>query len=310
MFTLSLAQPLVALSVDLWQTVFAIAALAILAYHFWEGWSSGLTRKLATLSAMVIAFGVGWLGASFWGGLVATDSPFPRPLLNVVAGAAAGIVTFIVLLLLALLLTQPTKKKDGAATKLLWGIGGGAVGLCVGAIWIILAASLIRFSGTLAEAGATLHNLTQPAEETADPEGGDTDLPTYLAQALRAAEAVENVPFADLLDAFDPIPEKAHRLVEKIARITTDREALYWLSEDDAAQRLLENEVLVQALNDPQIRELARQKRFSELLTHPRIKQLTEDETILEQLNTFDFEAALDRAWERRDELPTVPEPE
>ncbi len=303
--------PLVAaLSVELWQAIFGIGALAIVVYHFWDGWSSGLTRKLFTLLALLVAITVGWFGASTWAGFVAEGSPIPRPLLNVVAGTVAGLSTFIVMLLLTLFLTEPTRKKKDAGTRLIWGLGGGLLGLLIAGVWLIILAALIRFTGTLAEAGLTLHNLSAQAEDEGPANAEDNAHPVYIDLALRAAEAIENLPLAGLLEAFDPVPDKAHRLVEKMARITTDREALYWLGQDAATKLLLENETLAQAINDPQIRELARENRFQELMTHPRIKELAEDEALLQQASSFDFEGALDRAWERRDETPTLTDAE
>ncbi|MGF1483552.1 MAG: hypothetical protein ACFBZ8_04220 [Opitutales bacterium] len=292
---------LAALSPDTWQLILGATALAILIYQLWDGWSAGLTRKFGSLLAFIIAYGVAWFGGPVVGAYLKANSPYPRPLLDLAGGAAAGIATFIILMLLVMIFLERTRKKEGIAMKAAWGVGGGVLGLLLGLLWIVLLGSLVRLSGTLAQAMATAREISVESgnEEAA------VENPRYVTEALNAAEALDNLPGASLLESLDPMPEAVHRVVAKGSRVASDPEAAYWLLQDASTQTLLEVESLQQAVDDPQVREFARDGRFRELLAHPRIVAVTEDAALRKALADFDLEQALNRAWDRRDVPPT-----
>jgi hypothetical protein len=291
---------LLALSEGGWTAVLIVGALSIAVYHFWDGWRAGLSRKLVSVVALVLAGAVGYFGRGLWGKLLEGPTALPIPLGGVIGGVMVGAIVFVVVAIAGHLLTRPTRKQGGVTRRLGWGIGGGLVGLAVAALWIVGLAAILRFGGTVGKA-------FELAREVAREEGREPgELPTVAAEAIRAREALEALPGASVLATLDPVPEELHRIVEKAVRVFRDDEAAYWFVENEASRDILNHPLVLKVANDPKLRELASEGEFALLVRHPDVKALLEDEALFESMRDYDLEAALDYALERKDVPPST----
>jgi uncharacterized membrane protein required for colicin V production len=265
-----------------WQTAAFIVAAAWLLVCVVRGWGKGLMRQLVGILAL---FAAGYLVLCYSGLL----SDFLRPHLPalVLLPAAAVIIwviSFNLIVLVGRLLFKPTKDYQSASLQLIYGIGGGMIGLGYGLlfVWCILIA---------------LKVIGQIAENQVEMQRVKNESPGVLVLNLaKLKNSVELGSGRAVLDSIDPLPRRFYRDLNQYSRVIEDPEAIQKLLEYPGFRRVLESPQVLELERDPQIAADVKKGNIVGVFTNQKVLALLNDPQIRSAFTQGDLEAALNYA--------------
>lgn len=290
-----------------------VGCVAILLFAF-LGYRRGLLRILAFFVALLVA---GLLAAPFSRfalALVEAVRFVPRTLVPLASLFAAGLAVFIALTALTgwllsrrerareaqnLPRTEPWERLCGALCGAVWG----------GALFILVLTGF-HFLGTVEQALARFSDAEMPRSETPlerpSPRPADTSAPAAPAPAESAApgialrrtygeiqKQIDASPFAAVVRTVNPAEDRIARTFADLATVTADPVLLDRFQRHPTIFRLTGRPELLQVSQDNHIRELVEERRYYELLDHPKIAALLQDKAFVAECRKVDLEAVL-----------------
>ena len=268
------------------------------------------------------AIGLAWWAAFPLGPVLAPGLrpflPLPDFVLSVLTGALAGLVVYHVVNILGRTLTRRTREREPGPGRLVWGVGGmalGAVGALVN-LWVIFIG--LRLLGSVADGhvraeerrGEGVPRTTAREVELSRPSAARRGVETTLASrpgttleaGLRGLAEVKGTLEAgvvgEVVTAVDPVPARVYATLNKLARVVSDPAALGRFRNGVFVREFGADPRLAALLDDPAVSRDLAAKDYRALLTSPRLREAANDRGLAARLKRFDLERALDEALE------------
>ena len=288
-----------------WQQWIFIAALAWLLFEMWRGWRLGLIRGVLRIIILVAA----WVAASAAAASTTTALAlfFQRPssLLPTVAAVIVGFAIYLLGAFLSGLLLKRTEHHHGLLRGIL-GIGGACCGLLFGLFFLWGGVSLIRTLGLFGEM-RLLEARHQGRSITND---------TLACNLVRLEKSLEMGPTGQFLITTDPLSTTFYDNTRKSMAVMQNPEVLRRFLQAPSAQKILQNDSMMQLLHDPEIQEELRSGSILALMHNQHVEAIFHDSKLMQQLKEFDLTSALNYALKKsppsqeREQPPeTTPEP-
>ena len=287
-----------------WVAGFWLLCGLFLLLRLWVGWQEGLARQLFTLAAIALAWWAAFtLGPTLAPGL-RPFLPLPDLVLSVLTGALVGLVVYNVVNILGRTLTRRTRELEPGPGRLVWGVGGmalGAVGALVN-LWVIFIG--LRLLGSVADGHVRAEELSRPSAGVRRHDGGgaaptpNTTLETGLRGLAEVKGTLEAGVVGEVVAAVDPVPARVYATLNKLARVFSDPAALGRFRNGVFVREFGADPRLAALLDDPAVTRDLAAKDYRALLTSPRLREAANDRGLAARLKRFDLERALDEALE------------
>jgi uncharacterized membrane protein required for colicin V production len=290
---------------SLWQLVFISVGCVLILLEVLRGWRRGVARQLARLGALIAAYFAAYFGGSLLGPWGRAFLKLPNPVLSLVVGAFLGVLVYAIVNGLGTLLFKRTSQHQSAATRLLYGVGGGVLGIFFGVFLVWIMVVTVRSLGEVAEAQvqqesgqAASTRVLHPVDRRngAVEDRGDSSLMTLLA---RMKNSLELGPVGSAVKKADVVPAQTYDTLGRVTRTLSDPENAERFLAFPGARELADNPKIVALRDDPEIMELVSEGRFFELLQNQKILDAANDATVVKSAKAFDLNAALDYALKR-----------
>lgn len=283
----------------LWEYLVLGGALLLVAWCGFRGWRLGLIRQLANLGALL----AGCVAGFFAGGWL---TPHLRPLftlpdflLTLIGGFVMGFLVFALLSVVGAILFKSTKEQKVAPVRFVYAGGGLVAGVLFGVVLVWLLLTGFRLGGGIAE--GYLIEVEQEEKRITEAKPYELDeiyaesepINPLVLQWGRARRDFENSPSGVLARRVDPVPEEVHELLHKLARVLRRPRAVDYFMEHPQSQELASDPRIQLLLENDDIQEKLVERRYFQLLRHPRIVAATNDPELREKLREFDLRTVL-----------------
>jgi hypothetical protein len=265
-----------------WQTLALVLAAVWLLVSTVRGWGKGLMRQLVGIVAL---FAAGYLVLCYSSLLGEFLRPFlPALVLLPAAAVIIWVFSFNLIVLIGRLLFKRTKDCQSTSLRLIYGVGGGVIGLGYGLlfVWCILIA--LRVIGHLAE------NQGETQRVKNENPGA------FVLNLAKLKNSVELGSGRAVLDSIDPLPRRFYRDLDQYSRVLEDPEAIQKLLEYPGFRRALESPQVLELERDPGIAADMKKGNFLGVLTNRKVIALLNDPQIRSAFTQRDLEAALNYA--------------
>lgn len=266
-----------------WQKIAGLSALIFLLWNMREGLRNGFWRKLSGL----IAIGAAWAAASVFNDslaeILARYISYPVILLRGLAGILIALAVF----LLVKGIGKPRAAAEGKDAPKHSGFFGLVAGFFVGALWIVVVWSAVRFTGTLAE--CALQTTGQPTAQSAAQHPN-------LAALVKLKTSLDMGLVGEWTKPLDPLPERFYRLSEKTVRLLANPAACRALAKNPQLKPLLDDPQVTALTHDPEVQQLVREHNFHTLLRNEKVRTAADSPQVQAKLESLDMEAAIDAA--------------
>jgi uncharacterized membrane protein required for colicin V production len=265
-----------------WQTVVLVVAAVWLLVSAVKGWGKGLMRQLVGIVAL---FAAGYLVLCY-SGLVGEflQAYLPALLLLPAAAVIIWVFSFNLIVFIGRLLFKRTKDCQSTSLRLIYGVGGGVIGLGYGLlfVWCILIA--LKVVGQLAE------NQVEMQQVKNERPGA------FVLNLAKLKNSVELGSGRAVLDSIDPLPRRFYRDLDQYSRVIEDPEAIQKLLEYPGFRRVLDSPRVLELERDPQIAADMKKGNVLGVLTNRKVIALLNDPEIRSAFTQRDLEAALNYA--------------
>lgn len=254
---------------------YALAGVFLL-YHMWRGWKLGVVRASLKLTAWVGSGLFGWYGGLLAAEVAGGIFPPARVFVGVLVGVTLGLGFYVILTVLAAFFFKKTGDNSSTLVRWTYGVGGAAVGCCLGLILLWGVVTAVRAWGGMQEA-------RQAGEAN---RGGMAQL----------KESFEGEGLGGWVGKMDPIPSSMYESLAKFSRVSADPDALVRLAEYPDIADLLQHPKFLAFSQNPEIQQAAQSRNMVALMSHPQLLALATDPEIIAKVRQIDFAAALDHA--------------
>lgn len=292
----------------LWQLIFLSFAVVLILFEILRGWRRGVARQLARLGALIAAYFAAFFGGRLFVPLVRPFLTMPDFALSILAGVVLALVVYGVINALGTVFFRRTNQHDSTIVRLGFGVGGAVLGFFFGAVFVWLVVVGIRSLGAIAEAkvrsepaatGATGHAI-HLVDERRKLFGESGEEPAPLIPSLaRLKNSLETGSIGDVLQRADIVPAQTYAALGKIGAVVSNPEAAERLLSFPGTRELSEHPKIVALRNDPEISEKIEQGRYLELLQNEKLIEAANDPDLRARLSKFDLNAALDYALQK-----------
>jgi hypothetical protein len=290
-----------------WQFVFVSLAVVIVLLEMVRGWRLGLMRQLVRTVALL----AGYLCAIYAGSSLVpwlrTVLKMPDDILSMLGGAILALLAYAIITTLGTILFKRTSQHEAGVVRIIWGSSGAFLGIFFGLFFIWLVFAGVRLIGSVAS--AQVHSRELVANKMLMPGWnrplqiqGKSNSPSgsELAIALaRMKESLEGGSLGSVLQQTDPLPPATYRTLEKLGAVASNVESAERFLSFPGAREIGEHPKIAALRNDPVITDLIGHGRILELLQNQRLIDAANDPTLREKIRRFDLERALDYALER-----------
>lgn len=254
--------------------LWVVAGLYLL-FEIWRGWRRGVMRHGMSVTALLVAGGIGWIFAWMTGFISDRLIPLPYPGGRLIFGLVAALAFYSAAVALSSLLFKKTSQQPPGLVRLLYGAGGGFFGLIFGLLVLWGGVSIFRTLGAVAEA------------RQAAP--GD-------AEFLAIKESLEEGATGGLVNQVDIVPPNVYGLITKLLRVTQSPEATARFFAYPGTQRFLMQSKVMELFTDPSLVGAASTGNYLPLLASPKLAEIASDPAVQESFANFEWEKALDYA--------------
>ncbi len=260
-----------------------IAAGLYLLFEIWRGWRRGVVRHGISVTALLVAGGIGWVFAWMTGFIADRIIPLPVPAGRFLFGFAAMLAFYIAAVILSSLLFKKTSQQSSGVVRLVYGAGGAFFGLIFGLLILWGGLSIVRAFGAMAEGrqAAVAHSLHGV------PAGGGM-------ASVRGA--LEQGATGRLVDKVDIVPASTYELIAKLVQLTGSPEATAKFISYPGTQRLLMHPKFMELFNDPSFTRSASEGDYLAVLANPKLAEVVRDPGVQQAFTSFELEKALDYA--------------
>ena len=243
------------------------------------GFCKGLIRTLLATLCLVIAVYVAIWGQEHAHELTGSLIKNPGPWLSWSIGLITGIIAFLICRYLLHFLVDPfNSSKTGRHIG--FGFPAAVITFCMGAAFIWLLCSGIRYGGSIAELEDVQHKILKETEKEDQP-SAHARLHRYTTPVLIGAkDMLDNSPIGKWHQSTDPFHSPERIPLCKIL-------ILYHLS--PSRQPMLKIDVLKALLNDATFLKLAHQKQIKEAVSSRQLSRLFSSKPVGEALVNREF---------------------
>jgi hypothetical protein len=288
----------------LWQIVFVSFAVLLILFEILRGWRRGLPRQVARLGALVAAYFCGWFASKFFGPLVGVFFRLPDTVLSVLAGAIFALIIYAIISGIGSALFRRTDQHESLAVRLLYGSSGAVLGAFFGLFMVWLMIVGIRSIGSVANAEVREQANDSSVVHAVDmrrrifSESGEDEAPLTTSLA-RLKNSLEMGVIGNVLKKTDIVPQKTYDLIEKVGTVAANPQYAERFLEFPGAKELSEHPKIIALRNDPEISQMFAQGQLLELVQDHRIIDAANDPELRERLKKFDVSAALTYAVQK-----------
>ena len=261
------------MSLTVTQWIAFSVALIFLVQGAYGGYKRGPIRQCASLVALIAAIAVGWMFGGELGLLFLTDTIVPWLLRGPIGVIGLSALTWLLALSWLWFVGRRAKGSEEAESPVL----GALVGCWTGFInCAFLLAVLTAWAG---------------AREI-------LSTPTVAQQhwAVVARDDLSGFIGMDWIRGYSPWPEIWKRIARKGQQVLGSPDASRRLMEQEPIRALASHPTFYTAWGDPEIKRLAHNGSLGELLEHPKVRPLLNDEAFQQQLIHTDLEVLLDKS--------------
>jgi hypothetical protein len=270
-----------------WQNAFLFTVFLFTGWFIWSGWRAGVVRAALALGGMFVGSFAGVAVGGAIGPLVGRIFPVPGVFVGVLLGLAVGIGIYVAVWFLGALLFKRTGQQRTTVLRLIYGLGGAALGLFIAVTMLWGMLFFVRGLGGFYQGRfepAALRDSRLPRPNFAE---------TALVKLNRSIGAGRT---GQRLLSLDLMPEKFYRLFEKFGQICAQPAALRRLLDYPPINALLDDPKITAFLNDPNAADALDNQSLRALLTNPKLAEAVNDPALIAKVQKIDLEKALDFA--------------
>jgi hypothetical protein len=265
-----------------WQTAVFVVAAVWLLVSVVRGWGKGLMRQLVGIVAL---FAAGYLVLCYSGLVGEFLRPhLPAILLLPAAAVIIWLVSFNLIVLIGRLLFKRTKDCQSNSLRLIYGVGGGMIGLGYGLLFVWCALIALKVFGQIAENQVRMQRVKNESSGA------------FVLNLAKLKNSVELGSGRAVLDSIDPLPSRFYRDLDQYSRVIEDPEAIQKLLEYPGFRRILESPQVLELERDPQIAADVKKGNIIGVFTNRKVIALLNDPQIRSAFTQGDLEAALNYA--------------
>ena len=265
-----------------WQTAIFLIAGAYVLVNAIRGWRQGLMRQVTGIVAL---FAAGFLVLQFTGRMEEFLRPHvPALILIPVSVVLIWVVSFHSIVLIGQLLFKRTNDCESPLLGLIYGLGGAAIGLGCGLLFVLCVLIGVKVLGRIAE------NQVEIQQAKNESPG------TLVLTLAKLKKSVELGCGRKLLGWVDPLPIHFYRELDQYSRVVADPEAIQKLVEYPGFRRLWESPQILEIERDPEVVANMRRGNLVGVFTNPKVAALLNDPQIRGIFNQRDLDAALNYA--------------
>ena len=265
-----------------WQTAVFVVAVVWFLVSAVRGWGKGLMRQLVGIVAL---FAAGYLVLCYSGLVGEFLRPhLPALVLLPLAAVIIWIFSFNLIVLIGRLLFKRTKDYQSTSLRLIYGVGGGVIGLGYGLLFVWCMLIGLRVIGQLAENQVEMQRVKKESPGT------------FVLNLAKLKNSVELGSGRAVLDSIDPLPRRFYRDLDQYSRVIENPEAIQKLLEYPGFRRLLESPQVLELERDPQVAADIKKGNVLGVLTNRKVIALLNDPQIRSAFTQGDLEAALNYA--------------
>ena len=265
-----------------WQTAVFVVAAVLLLVSVVRGWGKGLMRQLVGIVAL---FAAGYLVLCYSGLVGEFLRPhLPALLLLPAAALIIWVVSFNLIALIGRLLFKRTKDCQSNSLRLIYGVGGGIIGLGYGLLFVWCMLIALKVFGQIAENQVKMQRMKNESSGA------------FVLNLAKLKNSVELGSGRAVLDSIDPLPSRFYRDLDQYSRVIEDPEAIQKLLEYPGFRRILESPQALEVERDPQIAADVKKGNIIGVFTNRKVIELLNDPHIQSAFTQGDLEAALNYA--------------
>jgi len=265
-----------------WQTAVFVVAAVLLFVSAVRGWGKGLMRQLVGIVAL---FAAGYLVLCYSGLVGEFLRPhLPALLLLPAAALIIWVVSFKLIVLIGRLLFKRTKDCQSNSLRLIYGVGGGIIGLGYGLLFVWCMLIALKVFGQIAENQVKMQRMKNESSGA------------FVLNLAKLKNSVELGSGRAVLDSIDPLPSRFYRDLDQYSRVIEDPEAIQKLLEYPGFRRILESPQALEVERDPQIAADVKKGNIIGVFTNRKVIELLNDPHIQSAFTQGDLEAALNYA--------------
>lgn len=292
----------------IWQVVFVSFAAILILFEILRGWRRGVARQLARLAGLIAAYFAGFFGGDLITPVLRPFFKIPDFALSICAGAVLALIVYATFEGLGTILFRRTNQHNSLIARLLVGTGGALVGVFFGIFCLWLVVVGIRSVGAVADAALRTRTpaamsaaqVIHPVDERRKLFSGSTDDTSALAPSLAELKhSIENGALGDLLKRGDFVPSRVYENLGKIGAVISNPESAERFLSFPGAGELAQDPKIAALRNDAAISDLLAQGRYLDLLQNQKVIDAANDPDLRARLKQFDFTAALDYALKK-----------
>jgi Colicin V production protein len=290
-----------------WQLIFLSIAVVVILLEMLRGWRLGLMRQLARVVALVAAYGCAIYGGRAVVPLIRSIFKAPDALLSFVGGGLLALVAYAIITGIGAVLFKRTSQHEIGLVRAVWGASGALLGIFFGAFFVWLVFAGVRLIGSVAQ--SQVHSRAASTQQTLSrakplqikgrsfsPEAKQDALVLTLAEMK---SSLEDGRIGDAIKEIDPVPTGTYRTLEKLGAVSSNVESAQRFLSFPGAREIGEHPKVVALRNDPEIAELVAHGHIFELLQNQRLIDAVNDPSLRERIRRFDLDHALDYALQR-----------
>jgi hypothetical protein len=265
-----------------WQTAVFIIAIAWILVSVVRGWGKGLMRQLAGIVAL---FAAGFLVLHYTGEMEEFLRPHVPPLILIfVSAVLIWVVSFNSIVLIGRLFFKRTKDCESSLMRLIYGLGGGAIGVGYGLLFVFCVLIGLKVIGRIAE------NQVEIQQAKNESSGA------LILNLAKLKNSVELGYGRRVLESVDPFPSRFYRELDQYSRLIADPEAIQKLLEYPGFRRIWESPQILEIERDPEIVADVQRGNILGVFTNRKVVALLNDPQIRSIFNQGDLDAALNYA--------------
>jgi Colicin V production protein len=265
-----------------WQTAAFIIAIAWILVSAVRGWGKGLMRQLAGIVAL---FAAGFLVLHYTGEMEEFLRPHVPPLILIfVSAVLIWVVSFNSIVLIGRLFFKRTKDCESSLIRLIYGLGGGAIGVGYGLLFVFCVLIGLKVIGRIAENQVEIQHAKNESSGA------------LILNLAKLKNSVELGYGRRVLESVDPFPSRFYRELDQYSRLIADPEAIQKLLEYPGFRRIWESPQVLEIERDPEIVADVQRGNILGVFTNRKVVALLNDPQIRSIFNQGDLDAALNYA--------------
>ena len=271
-----------------------------------RGWRLGLPRQLVRIAAVVGAYSAAIWGGPALLPLLRPLLKVPDFVLSAFGGAILAMILYSLINVIGAVLFKRTGQQSSGIVRLVYGSIGAFLGIFFGLFFLWLLVVGIRSLGAIAEAEVNARapsNIPAFDERTARTRGAGPrtavnvpDQNSLTFSLARLKKSIELGTVGEVVKQTDVLPAGIYETLGKVGEVFAKPERASRFLSYPGVTELVDNPKLLALRADPEIANMIQQGRLLDLLQDERLIEAANDPELRAQLKKFNFKGALDHA--------------